>query len=166
VVPFLASPALGGGRASSGRKGPVTSIAKTEPKRALTGKQSLCKIKVYYEDTDCMSVVYHANYVKFLERARTEYIAERLTSIETYHEQGFYFMVHKLEMAFHGPARLGDNLIIRTVVENTTRFRVVVKQIISREGEHNDYLVTATVTLVAVDPSGKLIPVPDEFHSL
>jgi tol-pal system-associated acyl-CoA thioesterase len=132
----------------------------------LTGAESVFNLKVYYEDTDCMSVVYHANYVKFLERARTEYLAQRLDSIDLYHERGFYFMVHKLEMAFHGSARLGDNLAIRTVVENTTRFRVVVKQIISRQGEPNDYLVTATVTLVTVDPSGKLIPVPDEFHSL
>lgn len=144
----------------------MTNKAKTEPINSLSGKESLFELKVYYEDTDCMSVVYHANYVKFLERARTEYVAERLSSIADYHDRGFYFMVHKLEMAFHGPANLGDRLVIRTVVENTTRFRVVVKQIISRQGEPDDYLVTATVTLVTVDPSGKLIAVPKEFHSL
>jgi acyl-CoA thioester hydrolase len=122
--------------------------------------------KVYYEDTDCMSVVYHANYLKYLERARTEYIEERLSSVAEYHRMGYLFMVHKMEIMFHGPARLGDTLEVRTWIENTTRYRVVAKQIIIRKGEPRDYLVTATVTLVAVDEAGKLREIPSEFHEL
>jgi len=129
-------------------------------------KEHLFQCKVYYEDTDSMSVVYHANYVKFMERARTEFIEERLSSIQGYHDRGYFFMVHKLEMAFHGPARLGDLLVIRTRIENRTRFRVVVKQIIVRKGEPMDYLVTGAITLVTVSPEGELLPIPEEFHSL
>jgi len=126
----------------------------------------LFECKVYYEDTDCMSVVYHANYLKYLERARTEYVGQRLASVREYHDNGYHFMVHKIEIVFHAPAKLGDSLVVRTWIEHTTRFRVVVKQIITRKGEPRDYLVTATVTLVAVSPDGELLHIPAEFHEL
>jgi len=135
-------------------------------KKSVAPTELQFECKVYYEDTDCMGVVYHANYLKYLERARTEYVAERLTRVEDYHERGFLFMVHKIEMVFHAPARLGDHLVVRSWVEHTTRYRIVVKQIIIRKGEPRDYLVTATVTLVTVTPEGQLREVPGEFHEL
>lgn len=122
--------------------------------------------KVYYEDTDCMGVVYHANYLRYLERARTEYVEDRLSSVSGYHNRGYLFMVHKIDMAFHGPARLGEVLLVRTWIENTTRYRIVVKQIIIKKGEPKDYLVTATITLVAVAADGQLLEIPPEFHEL
>ncbi len=126
----------------------------------------LFECRVYYEDTDCMSVVYHSNYLRYLERARTEYVEQRLASVTEYHNNGYMFMVHKIEIVFHAPAKLGDSLVVRTWIENTTRFRIVVKQIITRKGEPRDYLVTATVTLVAVSPDGELLQIPPEFHEL
>lgn len=129
-------------------------------------KECLFECKVYYEDTDCMGVVYHANYLKYLERARSEYVQERLESVENYHDRGIFFMVHKIEIAFHSPARLGDLLVVRTWIEHTTKFRVVVKQIVIKKGEPRDYLVTATVTLVNVTPEGELREIPAEFHEL
>jgi acyl-CoA thioester hydrolase len=129
-------------------------------------KERRFQCKVYYEDTDCMSVVYHANYLKYMERARTEFIEESLSSIKDYHDNGYLFMVHKMELAFHAPARLGDELVIRTWIENTTKYRVVARQIILKKGEPRDYLVTGTVTLVAVNPEGELLPIPAEFHDL
>lgn len=128
--------------------------------------ERIFECKVYYEDTDCMGVVYHANYLKYLERARSEYIADRLTNIADYHSRGYYFMVHKIEIVFHYPARLGDTLTVRTWIESTTRYRIVVKQIIIRKGEPRDYLITATVTLVTVNPEGQLKEVPPEIHGL
>lgn len=124
----------------------------------------LCK--VYYEDTDCMGVVYHANYLRYLERARTEYVGERLPSVASYHERGYFFMVHKMDIVFHSPGRLGDSLVVRTWIESSTRFRIVVRQIIHREGEPKDYLITARVTLVTASPRGDLLEVPREFHEL
>ncbi len=148
---------------SDGRK---TSLDSDASRGSLAAKERTFECKVYYEDTDCMGVVYHANYLKYLERARTEYVEDRLSSIAGYHDRGYLFMVHKIEIAFHGPARLGDNLIIRTWIENTTRYRITAKQIVSKKGEPKDYLITATVTLVAVNPDGKLLEIPSEFHSL
>lgn len=129
-------------------------------------KERLFECRVYYEDTDCMQVVYHANYLKYLERARSEYVEDRLDSVVSYHERGYLFMVHKIEMVFHSPARLGDTLVVRTWIEHSTRYRVVVKQIIIRKGEPRDYLVTATITLVAVGADGQLKEIPREFHEL
>lgn len=136
-----------------------------ETKAGDTGER-LFECKVYYEDTDCMAVVYHANYLKYLERARSEYVEDRLAGVADYHDRGYFFMVHKVEMVFHSPARLGDSLVVRTWIEHTTRFRIVVKQIILKKGEPKDYLVTATVTLVTVKPDGQLREVPGEFHDL
>jgi len=113
-----------------------------------------------------MGVVYHANYLKYLERARTEYVEDRLSSIAGYHDRGYLFMVHKIEIVFHAPGRLGDVLTVRTWIDSTTRFRVVAKQIIIKKGEPKDYLVTATVTLVAVGADGQLREIPGEFHEL
>ncbi len=119
---------------------------------------------MYYEDTDCMGIVYHANYLKYLERARTEYIGDRWSAIEGYHERGCFFMVNKMEIAFHAPARLGDLLVVRTSVESSTKFRIVLRQIILKKGEPRDYLVTARVILVTVSANGELMEVPLEFH--
>ena len=130
-------------------------------------RERVFECSVYYEDTDCMSVVYHANYLKFLERARSEYVFDRLgVGIVDYHNRGYLFMVHKIEIAYHAPARLGDVLAIRTWIEKTTTFRLVVKQIIIRKGQPRDYLVTATVTLVAVGDDGQLLEIHSEFHKL
>ncbi|MBI5250663.1 MAG: YbgC/FadM family acyl-CoA thioesterase [Desulfomonile tiedjei] len=140
-----------------------------EPKPETKASQPvelLFECKVYYEDTDCMGVVYHANYLRYLERARTEYVEQRLASVVEYHKNGYMFMVHKIEIVYHSPAKLGDALVVRTWIENTTRFRIVVKQIITKKGEPRDYLITATVTLVAVGLDGELLQIPREFHEL
>ncbi|MGC8602298.1 MAG: YbgC/FadM family acyl-CoA thioesterase [Desulfomonilaceae bacterium] len=130
-------------------------------------RECFFECSVYYEDTDCMSVVYHANYLKFLERARSSFVYDRLgTSVVDYHNRGYLFMVHKIEISFHSPARLGDILTIRTWIEKTTTFRIVVKQIIFKKGQPRDYIVTASVTLVAVGEDGELRAIPQEFHDL
>ncbi len=144
----------------------MRSDVQPEEQAARQPVERLFHCKVYYEDTDCMGVVYHANYLKYLERARSEYIEDRVASVADYHNKGYYFMVQKMEIAFHAPAKLGDNIVVRTWIENVTRFRIVARQIITRIGEPKDYLITATVTLVAVDTGGQLIPIPKEFHAL
>ena len=71
-------------------------------------------LKVYYEDTDAQGVVYYANYLKFFERARTEYLRavgyEQMESMRA----GIIFVVRGVEMKLHKPARLDDNIIVRT----------------------------------------------------
>ena len=85
-------------------------------------------LKVYYEDTDAQGVVYYANYLKFFERARTEYL--RAVGYEQMELMGagIIFVVRGVEMKLHKPARLDDNIIIRTQLEKLGKVSFDFKQ--------------------------------------
>jgi len=106
-------------------------------------------VRVYYEDTDAAGVVYYANYLKYLERARTEWLAGAgvtLSALEIEHNA--VFVVHRLEIDYHRPARLGDSLTISLAPVERTRVRLVVAQDILR----NDELISnARVSLACLD---------------
>jgi acyl-CoA thioester hydrolase len=114
--------------------------------------------KVYYEDTDCMGVVYHANYLRYLERARSEMLASRGTSVQEYGERGILFVVYRIEATFRAPARLGDVMEVITQARLTSQYRSTFEQRIEKGGQ---LLVKADVELVCIDKSGNLQPVPD-----
>jgi acyl-CoA thioester hydrolase len=158
-IDFNGGPCL----AQSRRKIQVEQPVGKEP---LSSRERTFECKVYHEDVDSTVAVYHANYLKYLERARWEFLEDRLTSILDYNERGYWFMVQKIQIVFHSPAKLGDLLVVRTWIESTTRFTVAAKQIIARKGEPRDYLVTATITFVFVGADRQLLEVPPEFHSL
>ena len=71
-------------------------------------------IRIYYEDTDCGGVVYYANYLRYFERARTQYLEERNISVAALREQGTQFVVVHAELDYRSPARYGDTLHIET----------------------------------------------------
>jgi acyl-CoA thioester hydrolase len=106
-------------------------------------------VRVYYEDTDAAGVVYYANYLKYLERARTEWLAAAgltLSALEIEHNA--VFVVHRLEIDYRRPARLGDSLTISLAPVERTRVRLVVAQDILR----NDELISsARVSLACLD---------------
>ena len=85
-------------------------------------------LKVYYEDTDAQGVVYYANYLKFFERARTEYL--RAVGYEQMELMGagIIFVVRGVEMKLHKPARLDDNIIVRTQLEKLGKVSFDFKQ--------------------------------------
>jgi acyl-CoA thioester hydrolase len=115
-------------------------------------------IRVYYEDTDLAGVVYYANYLRFLERARTEWARERgVDQGRMRDEEGLVFAVRRVEADYLSPARFDDLLEVRTAVEGTTGARVVLGQEVWR-GEHR--LLSARVTLVAMDGQGKPRRIP------
>ena len=106
-------------------------------------------VRVYYEDTDAAGVVYYANYLKFMERARTEWLAAigfPLAAFER--EHGVVFVVHRCEIDFRGPARLNDVLDVTVEVEHRGATRLVARQMVCRGG---DVLTDARVTLACVD---------------
>jgi acyl-CoA thioester hydrolase len=105
-------------------------------------------LRVYYEDTDAAGIVYYANYLKFLERARTEWLAAMgftLTALESEHNA--VFVVHRLEIEYRQPARLGDTLDVTMAPIERGKSRLVAAQDVSRDGE---LLVRARVTLALV----------------
>ena len=105
-------------------------------------------VRVYYEDTDAAGIVYYANYLKFLERARTEWLAAMgfgLAELELQHAA--VFVVHRVEIDYRRPARLGDALAVTVIPVEVGRSRLLVRQDIEQE---DTVLTNARVTLAYV----------------
>lgn len=115
--------------------------------------------QVYYEDTDHSGVVYHANYLKFFERAR-EHIIGVETLSRMWHDQGIGFAVYKTSMDFHDGAVFGDLLDIRTTWEKQGAYRIVFFHEAWRPGADKP-AVSCTLELVCLGPGKKLMPIPD-----
>lgn len=106
-------------------------------------------VRVYYEDTDAAGVVYYANYLKFMERARTEWLAARGQPLAAFErEHGMVFVVHRCEIDFRRPARLNDLLAVTVEIREVRAVRFVAAQRVERDG---DVLTSALVTLACVD---------------
>lgn len=115
-------------------------------------------ITVYYEDTDFTGLVYHANYLKFMERAREHLLgmdAQRLL----WERDGLGFAVYRCECHFRAAARHADALEVRTTVDSPTPFRAVFRQDVHRVGE-DKALVEGVVELVCIDRDGGLRRMP------
>lgn len=110
-------------------------------------------VRVYYEDTDAAGVVYYANYLKFMERARTEWLATTGHPLATFErDHGVVFVVHRCEIDYHRPARLNDVLSATVEVEAVGAARLVVTQRVEREGAmKTEVLTSARVTLACID---------------
>ena len=93
-------------------------------------------VKVYYEDTDCLGVVYHANYLKYFERARTEMVSALGKPIETWNAEGYGFVVFTMTITWHKPAKLNERLRVRTSrMEGSSAYRLKLDQRIYRGEE-------------------------------
>src|SRR5262245_37267595 len=91
-------------------------------------------VRVYYEDTDAAGVVYYANYLKFMERARTEWLLALgfdLGALER--EHGIAFAVHHADIRYHQPARLGDRLAVTVAMHERGRSRFIAMQEVRRD---------------------------------
>jgi len=106
-------------------------------------------VRVYYEDTDADGIVYYANYLKFLERARTGWLAEAgFTHAALAREHRLAFVVHRLEIEYRAPARLYDALEVTAALVQRGRGRLVMAQDVLRDGA---MLASAQVTLACLD---------------
>lgn len=117
--------------------------------------------KVYYEDTDMGGIVYYANYLKFIERARSEWVAALGLDQNAIKEAGLVFAVRRVEADYLAPARLGDALEVVTTTQSTSTARWVLDQEV-RRGE--TLLFQAQVTLVAIDLKGRPQRLPAELR--
>lgn len=105
-------------------------------------------IRVYYENTDAGGVVYHAQYLHFFERARTEFLRSLSFSQQRLLEQNLAFVVKKLEIDYKSPARLDDLLSVETKISQLKKATIVFEQHLWRE---NICLCSANVQVVSVD---------------
>ena len=119
------------------------------------------KVKVYYEDTDAGGVVYYANYLKFLERARTEALVTLgFNNRKIKKDFGALIIVKSCNIDYKISAHLEDELSIRSFVKSITRTSFFMNQFVSR-GE--DLIVEAKVHLVFVSKEGKPMKIPDSL---
>src|SRR5210317_1054951 len=109
-------------------------------------------IRVYYEDTDAQGVVYYANYFRFMERARTEWL--RSLGVDMVHlqeEERRIFVVAEVQTKFHAPARLSDNLVVTAKLLGLTRVSFDIEQRIHRDNTDGDLLVSGIVKAAYLD---------------
>ena len=119
-------------------------------------------VRVYYEDTDAGGVVYYANYLRFMERARTEWLRALGYEQAALMTQGVAFAARSATVDFLKPARLDDELLVVCGVESLGRAQMVFRQRIERAGE---LLVDATIRIACFDPArGKAIGMPKPIH--
>ena len=118
-------------------------------------------IKVYYEDTDAGGVVYYANYLKFLERARSEAIHSLgFSNIGLLENHRILLIVKSCNIQYKQPAKLEDLLEISSEATSFTKTSILMKQLILK---NNDIISEAEVHLVAVDNKGKPTKIPDQL---
>jgi acyl-CoA thioester hydrolase len=113
------------------------------------------EIKIYYEDTDCGGVVYYANYLKYFERARTQYLEERGLSVSGLMKEGRVFVVVHAELDYRAPARYGDILRIETVIADMTSASITFAHVV-RERESGSVVVEGSARLAVTDGNGKV----------
>ncbi len=114
-------------------------------------------VQIYYEDTDHSGVVYHANYLKYFERAR-EHMLGTAELRRLLVEDGIGFVVYKAELAYKKGARFGDSIVIETRVDKESPYRAVFHQ---RAKRGEELLVDGKVELVCVGADERLVPLPE-----
>ena len=121
------------------------------------------KLKVYYEDTDSGGVVYYANYLKFLERARTEALFSIGYSNKKIQDMfNSLIIVKSCNIEYKKSAYLEDQLKVRSFVKSISKTSFFMNQIITKE---EDTIVEAQVHLVFVNNEGKPVKIPEEIYS-
>jgi acyl-CoA thioester hydrolase len=165
------SACAGGGPESSGDASPLGGPAKHAQIYILAGTARAEEVsmphsftvKVYYEDTDAGGVVYYANYLRFMERARTEYMAELGVDVPELHNRGMFLVVTHLDISYRRPAHLGETLEVTTELAEAKRVKVTLRQRVLKEGT---LLVDALLSFACVDGAGKPQRLPTAFEGV
>ena len=117
------------------------------------------ELKIYYEDTDAGGVVYYANYLKFLERARSEAIYEMgFSNTELKKEFGILIIVKSCNIDYKKPAVFEDKVSIISTIKEITKTSFIMKQNINRDKE---LIASADIHLVSVNLDGKPTKIPE-----
>lgn len=115
-------------------------------------------LRVYYEDTDLAGIVYYANYLKFIERGRSEWVrACGVDQLRLKEDEGVVFAVRRVEADYLMPAKFDDALVVQTEVTQITGARIVLAQSVLRGAQ---VLFRASVTLVVLSSTGQPMRLP------
>ncbi|HEY5955585.1 MAG TPA: YbgC/FadM family acyl-CoA thioesterase [Polyangiaceae bacterium] len=119
-------------------------------------------ITVYLEDTDAQGIVYHANYLKYCERGRTEFLRANGYTLDTMQAQGVRFVVFEMKLRFHHPAHLLEDLDVFTEATRNSEYRLTFKQAVHQRGCQKP-VFTADTVVVTIDSEHKLCPLPEQL---
>jgi len=117
----------------------------------------LFPIRVYYEDTDLAGIVYYANYLKFIERARSEWVRALGIDQVQMKADGLVFVVRRVEADYLSPAHYDDELFVETTMQTGSGVRLVVQQDVKRGDE---VLFSALVTIICMTADGAVARLP------
>jgi acyl-CoA thioester hydrolase len=119
-------------------------------------------VRIYYEDTDAGGIVYYANYLRYLERARTEVLRQFGCSQQELLGKGVGFVVRSAQLDYRLPARLDDLVEVVTRISEVGRAQIFFSQCIERDGQR---LLDATIRVACIDPaSGRPIGIPRDLR--
>ncbi|SDX65308.1 acyl-CoA thioester hydrolase [Ruegeria halocynthiae] len=120
-------------------------------------------VRVYYEDTDMGGVVYHANYLKFIERARSDWVRKLGNDQNAMRDAGIVWVVRRIEADYLAAARFEDELVVETEMVSLSGARLTMSQLV-RRGETE--IFRAVVTAVCMNAQGKPVRLPAEIRAL
>jgi acyl-CoA thioester hydrolase len=132
------------------------------------GQPFAWRLRVYYEDTDLGGVVYYANYLKFMERARTEFFRALGFEMSTMaREHNCQFVVQRAEIEYRRPARLDDSLVATARVVRHGHARLILSQDIEKEDARGEPIVTGLITLACLtSDSWRPAPMPHPLKQI
>ena len=119
--------------------------------------------KIYYHDTDCGGVVYYANYLKYFEEARTEFLTDAGIDLKVLSQNSTWFVVKGVEIDYKTPAGYGDKL---TILSEITKIKNVSLEFTQEIKRDDQLLVSAKTILVCVDGDFRPKAIPDNISSL
>jgi len=122
----------------------------------------ILKIRIYYEDTDCGNVVYYANYLKYCERARTEFLESKGVSMKQLIDDNIFLVVAEAALKYLSSGRYGDILAIETIVDRVGPASVTFNHEIKRDAT-GELLVKAMVKLGCVNQGMKPLRLPQDI---
>lgn len=121
-------------------------------------------IRIYYEDTDAGGIVYHASFLRFAERGRSEWLrGHNIQNSDLLPNHAFHFVVRHITIDYRAPAKLDDFLIVRSSVVDLGNASFTMHQDVTRDGQT---IVDMKVVLVCVNAAGKAVRVPDMLRDI
>ncbi len=125
-------------------------------------KDHVLEFRVYLEDTDAQGIVYHANYLRYFERGRSELFESLGIPLGQIAQPDCRLVVYETRIKFRRPAYLGDKIEVLTSMLRASEYRLTFRQQVRRRGE-DEALVTGEVDVVAIDQDGTLKELPSLF---
>jgi acyl-CoA thioester hydrolase len=149
------------------RKKPAMSRDKTELSNRLIANGHEMEVRVYYEDTDFSGVVYHSNYLKYMERSRTEWLRHLKIFHTDLEKDDSAFAIHRLSLKYGPPAKIDDLLTVRTVLQKLTGARSFLRQEVLRaEPDGRETLICgADVEVAFINHGGGAKRFPDDLRA-